>query len=768
MRLGFARLPTFFIAAPVILCVCILELARVVAFQRLEWISYDWRVRLAHRYPGAFSNISTNLGLVEISDNTIAAINDGSLGFRYGLYWPREVYGRALRELSRQGAMAVAFDVLFAEERTDHPPVPLSDGTTISSDEFFARQIKKSGNVILAADRNLMPARIFQTNAWSVGSITVERDADGVLRRVRAYQNYRVWHPIIVDVAAQLDVDLSKTVARPGKIIFTRHQGDTIEIPTDELGRVATTNIANPVPPGLPAKFLPYANYRAWSMGILLAAFALHLDLDHAEFEPGRIVLHGPNGLARTIPLDADGYFYIDWAMTENDPHLTEGSLEDLLYGPIARANGQIVSNVWTNKLVVIGSTATGNELTDLGSTALESQTYLVTKHLNVANSVLTGRFMRLTPLLVNLLLIIGVGFFAAWITWAAAKPVQGSLWMLAFALVYLAAALLLFVEFRLWMPIVLPLFCAGFINHVLLVTYRARIEQSEKKRVKQLFSRLIAPDVVNEVLKLKSLQLSGVRREITVYFADVRGFTELTDTAQAQAKEYISANNLSQQEADAYLDAQAHEILSTVSAYLGTISDIIKQRKGTLDKYIGDCIMAFWGAPVPNPRHAVDAVRAAIAAQQSLASLNRNRQSQNKRREEENAARAKLGLPPHSLLPVLSLGTGINTGMAIVGYMGSESHVLNYTAVGREINLASRLEGVSGHGRIIIGEGTYLALLRDDPKLAAMCLEWPPRTVKGFRDAVRIYEVLWQPIVGAPQPPEENSIVTERKPTPA
>jgi class 3 adenylate cyclase len=97
---------------------------------------------------------------------------------------------------------------------------------------------------------------------------------------------------------------------------------------------------------------------------------------------------------------------------------------------------------------------------------------------------------------------------------------------------------------------------------------------------------------------------------------------------------------------------------------------------------------------------------------------------------------------------------------------MGSEAHLLNYTAFGREVNLASRLEGVSGHGRIIIGEATFEALKRDDPQLAGMCLEWAPRTVKGFRTAVRIYEVIWQPTTGVLQPPGENTNIRVTKPS--
>ena len=93
----------------------------------------------------------------------------------------------------------------------------------------------------------------------------------------------------------------------------------------------------------------------------------------------------------------------------------------------------------------------------------------------------------------------------------------------------------------------------------------------------------------------------------------------------------------------------------------------------------------------------------------------------------------------------MLALGTGINTGTVTVGLMGSEAHILNYTVFGREVNLASRLEGVSGRSRVIIGEETFLELRRLAPALAATCIALEPVTVKGFRQPVVIYEVPWQ-----------------------
>jgi adenylate cyclase len=124
---------------------------------------------------------------------------------------------------------------------------------------------------------------------------------------------------------------------------------------------------------------------------------------------------------------------------------------------------------------------------------------------------------------------------------------------------------------------------------------------------------------------------------------------------------------------------------------------------------------------------------------------LNEIRLAQNASREIENSARLSAGLPPKPPLAALQLGTGINTGLVTVGLMGSDAHILYYTIFGREVNLASRLEGVSGSGRIIISETTYNHLRRHEPGIAATCKELPPEKVKGFRDAVRIFEVPWR-----------------------
>jgi class 3 adenylate cyclase/CHASE2 domain-containing sensor protein len=771
VRLNFLKSPICLIAAVVILFVCVLEMTHAQAFQRLEWMTYDWRVRLAHNYASHSSADATNLGLVEISDNTIAAVNSGEFGYQFGLYWPRQVYARGLEELSRQGAKAVAFDVLFAEKRPDQPAVLLPDGSSVASDDYFARQLKKSGNAILAADQGLLPDPLFKTNAWHIANITTERDADGVLRRDQAFSEYKDWHWIINQIAAAYNLDLTKTTNEPGKITFcTKEKGETIVFPTDADGMIATTNVVNPVPPGVPRRFLPFTLARVWSMGIVMAASQLKLDLDNPEIDlpHGRIVLHGEHGLARVIPVDPEGHFYIDWSMGLSDPNLAKGGFEDLLRGQGERDAGNTVTNQWKDKLVFIGSTATGNDLSDTGSTALESFTFLVSKHWNVANSVIAGRFVKTTPTPVNLMLIILIGALSAWITWVVTRPITGSILMTLTVIAYLAGAAALFVYWRVWLPIVLPLVCAGIVTHLCALTYRVSVEQSEKKRIRTLFSRLVSPDVVNEVLSAKGVSLNslaGERRQISVFFADIRGFTELTDAAQAEGTEFVRRHELSPKLAEDYFDEQAREVMKTVSLYLGVIADCVKKNNGTLDKYIGDCVMAFWGAPLENPHHAVAAVRCAIDAQQALAALNVQRERENTRIELENYERVSGGRPAITKLAVLSMGSGINTGMTIAGFMGSDAHIVNYTVFGREVNLASRLEGISGHGRILIGEGTYIALQRDDPDLAKTCVELPPRVVKGFRDRVRIFEVPWKSPVQAAQGPGQPGEACDSSP---
>jgi class 3 adenylate cyclase/CHASE2 domain-containing sensor protein len=734
--------------APVVLTivvlafVCGVQLLQLDFFERLERITYDLRMRAALHFPAP---AATNLAFVAMEDSSIAAIRHGLLGQPYGLYWPRHVYGRLVEELSAQGAKTIAFDVLFGELRPDHAPVQMADGSLIESDDFFALQMHRAGNVISAFTTEVTPPDLFTTNCLALGDISTERDSDGVLRRIKSF-NLK-WHPAFKSAARQLGINLENARIEPDKILLPQPGGNDLIVALDRDGNFDLTDfVGDAIPKGWQRYNKPFE--RIWDLGIVMAAQELHLDLDRADVDlsHGKIILRGTNGVERTIPVDASGFFYINWQLTAASANLVRAPIEDLLKQDKQRLRGETngLNNAFRGRLVVVGSTAQGNDLTDRGATPLEKDTFLVSKHWNVANSVINNQFIHRASLPVDLALIIFLGSLTAFLTWQL-RVFSATSGTLLLALVYITATFFAFIQFHYWLPLVFPLVGALLVEHVSLVTYRVVFEEREQRRVKSVFAKIVSPDVVDELLGAEKLSLGGARCEVSVFFADVRGFTAFTDETQERVLEFVRAHQLDAAAAEKCFDESARETLETVNLYLATVADAVKHHGGTLDKYIGDCVMAFWNAPVANKKHALACVCAAREAQRAIHELNRKRLAQNASREIENKARVSAGLPPKPLLTALQLGTGINTGFVTVGLMGSDAHIFSYTIFGREVNLASRLEGVSGSGRIIISDMTYNHLQRDAPEIAGACRELPPEKVKGFRAAVRIYEVPWQ-----------------------
>jgi len=757
------------IAAGVLVFACVFQATRFSPIEQLEWKTFDWRVRLARHFNAP---ISTNLGFVFISDDSIAALNSGELGFRYGLYWPRHVYGRLVQELAAQGATAIAIDILLGELRPDHapvqvdpafepgldqwltelhkgePPTRVENTLLVESDDFFAWRIRRASNVILAAESALVPHPLFATNALCLGDVSTEPDSDGILRRVKVFEEYKLWHPLfkLAEADKSYGIDLRKARVEPDKIILPRAGLPEIVVPLDADGNFDLADfIGENIPAGWPAKAKPFRTERVWQLGIALAAQALGLDLARAEIDRTRshVILHGHNGVRRVIPVDAHGCIHIDWAVTPTDSWLSKEPVEELLrkHNTRMRTAANPTDDLWRGKLVIIGSAATGSDLTDRGATPLEKETLLVSAHLNVANSVLTNRFIRRIGLGGELILICLLGTCTALGTWRLRVG-----WATATAVllgcIYVCACAWVYVQHRYWLPIVMPLFGGVLLEHLALVTYRVVFAEKERRRIRSIFAKLVSPEVVQELLSSTSLSLGGASREVTVMFADLREFTRLTDTSRAEAAELVQQRGLSGPAAEACFEECARETLATVNLYLSIVADTVKNHGGTLDKYIGDCVMAFWGAPAPEPAHALRAVQAAIAVQRAVETVNRRRMAENARLQEQNALRAQKGEPPLQLLPILWLGIGINSGIATVGLMGSEAHILNYTVFGRDVNLASRLENLSASGQILIGESTFNHIARLDPELAKKCVEMPPTTLKGFRDPIRYYRL--------------------------
>ena len=197
-------------------------------------MTYDLRVKAALHFPAP---VATNLAFVSIEESGIDAVQSGQLGYQFGLLWPRQVYGRLVEELSAEGAKAVGFDIIFGELRPDHPPVQMANGRLVESDDFFALQMRRATNVLIAVTPENFPPDLFATNALALGDISTEKDPDGVLRRVKTFRAYREWNPIIQFFASpkQYDLDLDRAQIVPGKIILIQKGStNTVEIRSEE------------------------------------------------------------------------------------------------------------------------------------------------------------------------------------------------------------------------------------------------------------------------------------------------------------------------------------------------------------------------------------------------------------------------------------------------------------------------------------------------------------------------------------------------------
>lgn len=716
---------------------------RLDVIQRLEWMTYDWRMR---RLAQVDTRATPDLGLVLADNSTVERLALGLVipGENWDLFWPRwPVYGRLLRELRVQGARAVAFDILMTDRRFSEDGLlrrgPDGEPEVYSSDREFARELSAEGApAFLAVEPDALPMPLFHAAVAGVGDVSSPKDSDGVARRVRAFTDFQWIHPELGRLADVWGVNLEVTPDDTVRIVDPRTGTEHLFEP-DEEGMVSLPFRWDR--PGLAVKRRTAVRQkqRVWHLGIVVAAQHLGLDLDAAKMTPEGLVIPGTNGTVRRLPVDPHGYLPLQWGLEINQTtRFPQRNLADVLGESVARGtNPPPVGGPWQDRVVVVGSTASGNNLADRGATPLDNSDYLVTTYLNVARMVIEDQFIEDLPFRVRLLMVACLAALSATLAWKLRAHVA-PWWIAAVGVGWVALAVWMFTALRIWIPMAHPLVGGLLLPFAGMVTYRVFFEQREQQRIRGIFARMVSPNIVQEVLESRNVALGGARREITVLFADIRGFSALTDRRQRAAEETVRRLGLVGAAADAHYEIEARKVLDTVNLYLAAIADVVKLRQGTLDKYIGDCVMAFWGAPTDNPLHAVHAVEAGMEIQRAVARLNLQRAGSD-------------GVEVGTGDALLQVGTGINTGLVTVGLMGSEAHIVNYTAFGREVNLASRLEGVAGHARVVIGTNTFLHLERHAPELAARCRALERVQVKGFQEPVPIYEVLWREPVSEP-----------------
>lgn len=364
-----------------------------------------------------------------------------------------------------------------------------------------------------------------------------------------------------------------------------------------------------------------------------------------------------------------------------------------------SRCEKEIRSEEVKDKIILLGWI--GDISQDLHPTPFQGKFPGVEIHATIIENILQRDFLTRpgTALAVDGLVILGMGFLIGFLL-PRLRLVTG------IALTLCCIALLAgfvygaFIYLKVWLNFTYP-FLLIVLNYTTLTSYKYFTEERRKREIRNAFQHYVSPAVVDELLEdVEKLKLGGERKYLTILFSDIRGFTSMSER----------------------LDPE--ELVHFLNEYLTPMTDIVMNYKGTLDKYMGDAIMAFFGAPLPQEDHAIRACKTAIDMMTKLREMQVQWKTQG--------------------YPFLDIGIGINCGEVVIGNMGSQDR-FDYTIIGDQVNLASRLEGVNKRygTNIILGENTY-QLIKDHPFIVR---ELDRITVKGKIEPVTIYELIGEGI---------------------
>jgi adenylate cyclase len=392
------------------------------------------------------------------------------------------------------------------------------------------------------------------------------------------------------------------------------------------------------------------------------------------------------------VPTDRNGQLWIHFAPHDQARYV---SAVDVLEG---RAAPESIAG----KLVLIGTSAVG--LLDAKTTPIDPLLPGVEVHAQMLEGVLTGSVLSSPSYGIGaeLCAALLIGIAIIWLT-----PILSPVILLAFGAVIVALMVgtswYLYTQDQLLIDFTYPLLSSLVIYLTLIFTNFMK-EQAQRRQIRSAFGQYLSPALVEQLAQApEKLVLGGEQRDMTIMFSDVRGFTTISEMYKS--------------------DPQG--LTSLMNRFLTPLTNAIIDRKGTIDKYMGDAIMAFWNAPLTDATHEINACEAALDMQDKISQLN-------ELREQEAKSNGKSFFP-------LNVGVGINTGQCVVGNMGSDLR-FDYSVLGDSVNLASRLEGQSKTYGLPIIAGSKTALAAKD-KFAILEIDYI--TVKGKKEPEVVYTVM-------------------------
>ncbi|MCD8496767.1 MAG: adenylate/guanylate cyclase domain-containing protein [Alphaproteobacteria bacterium] len=593
--------------------------------------------------------------------------------------WPRTVLAELVLRLKDMGAKVVTFDIVFPEEDRNSPKnlaealEALDDIGEISdllhampsNDEVFGEAIKEAGNVV-------------------TGFSFTHDTTDQVPRQAGIYRGKDVQNYVPNLRGASVNQKpISKYSAGSGSFF--------VSTDTDGIIRRVPMLVAHARPGSKIVSVYPSLSLETIRVldgergGSVLLGDPRYAELDPARFGIKGIEM-GKGG--REIPTNARGEFLVYFAPSNPDWYLSAHKILE----------GTLPAEAIKDKIVLIGTSAVG--LKDIRSTPLNPFIPGVEVHLNIIDQVLQGKYLRRSFEAEGLE---AVAIFSMGLVIILLAPFAGAVIQSVFTMLVIGGALMIgwygFTAYGLLIDVGYPILALVLVFMVSTILTYIRTE-AERRQVRDAFGLYISPDFMKELTSdPDKLQLGGEIKDLTVMFTDIRSFTTISEGLTPQ------------------------ELIALMNDFLTPMSDLVMSNRGTIDKYMGDAMMAFWNAPLDDPDHARHACTAALKMDEALVPIN----EQVKKKAEE------IGKTPM----LLNAGIGINTGPCAVGNMGSRQRFA-YSTLGDAVNLASRLEGqTKTYGiNILIGESTSEAV----PDFAV--LEMDLIQVKGKTKPVRVFNL--------------------------